>query len=254
MPQPLWIRSLVRAAATVAAIGFAMAAAQTIAYKLEPSSPLSRFSARQLALLSKLNHADRAHLGRLPRIIVPDRWDAGELAYSPLPQFVEELSAENKAIVVDLKAQVFGGYENGRLVRWGPVSSGDRHHRTPAGTYHLNWQSRVRISSENPDWIMPWYFNFASTMGLGLHQYTLPGRPASHGCVRLLETDARWLYRWGEGWRTVDGTHEVVRPGTLVLLLGSYDFNSPQPWLKPRWWARGLSVSLQEETEAADEE
>jgi lipoprotein-anchoring transpeptidase ErfK/SrfK len=254
VPQPRWLRNSARVAAAAAGIGFAVAAAQTIAYKLEPSNPLSRFSSRQLALLSKLNHADRPHLGRLSRIIVPDRWDADELDYSPLPQYVDELSSESKAIVVDLRAQVFGGYENGRLVRWGPVSSGDRHHRTPAGTYHLNWHARVRVSSENPDWIMPWYFNFASTMGLGLHQYALPGRPASHGCVRLLETDAQWLYRWGEGWRTADGTNEVVRPGTLVLLLGSYDFGSPQPWLKPKWWARGLSVSLQEEAAADDEE
>jgi hypothetical protein len=89
---------------------------------------------------------------------------------------------------------------------------------------------------------MPWYFNFASGRGLALHQYTLPGRPASHGCVRLLATDAKWLYRWGDGWAVDDG--EMVHTGTLVLLTGKYNFAAPQPWLKPEWWAKGISVHL----------
>ena len=25
--------------------------------------------------------------------------------------------------------------------------------------------------------MMPWYFNFSSTIGLGMHQYDLPGQP-----------------------------------------------------------------------------
>lgn len=224
---------------------FVAQAADTIACHLEPANPLSRFKAGQLALLQKLNHADAPHLARLNRIVVPNRWDPDELHYSPLPQNVPELSEHKKAIVVDLAAQVFGAYESGQLVRWGPVSTGDRHHQTPSGTYHLNWHARVRVSSENPTWIMPWYFNFSSDRGFGLHQYALPGRPASHGCTRLLATDARWLFNWGEGSSTDDDTGEPADTGTLVLIQGKYDFKSPQPWLQPRWWSRGVSVSLE---------
>jgi lipoprotein-anchoring transpeptidase ErfK/SrfK len=217
--------------------------AQTISYRLEPTSPISRFSARQLALLSKLNHADARNLPRLGRIVVPNRWDLDELAYSPMPKGIESLAGEGKAVVVDLAAQAFGAYESGLLVRWGPVSSGDRRHQTPAGVYHLNWRAPVRVSSENPTWIMPWYFNFSADLGLALHQYTLPGRPASHGCVRLLAADAKWLYRWGEGW-SVEDDGEVVRAGTLVVLTGRYDFKAPQPWLRPNWWAVAISIDL----------
>jgi hypothetical protein len=163
-----------------------------------------------------------------------------------MPQAVPQLSQEKKAIVVDLAAQVFGAYESGRLVRWGPVSSGDRRHRTPPGTYHLNWHARVHVSTENPTWVMPWYFNFANGRGLALHQYALPGKPASHGCVRMLTVDAKWLYQWGDGWTLAAGTNEVNRPGTLVLLVGSYDFASPQPWLQPEWWARSVSLPVQQ--------
>jgi hypothetical protein len=221
-------------------------AGQTINWHLEVTNPLSRFSSAQRALLAKLNHADSPHLARLARIVVPDRWDPDELLYSPLPRDVAELSQEKKAVVVDLAAQVFGAYEAGKLIRWGPVSTGDRHHQTPAGTYHLNWHARVRVSSENPTWIMPWYFNFSSGRGLGLHEYTLPGRPASHGCTRLLAIDAKWLFNWGEGWTLDDGSGEPVEQGTLVLVLGRYDFSAPQPWLQPKWWARGITLPVQQ--------
>ena len=165
---------------------------------------------------------------------------------APCLSAVPQLFHEKKAIAVDLAAQVFGAYESGRLVRWGPVSSGDRRHTTPPGTYHLNWHARVHVSTENRAWIMPWYFNFASGRGLGLHEYALPGKPASHGCVRMLAVDASWLYRWGDGWTLAAGTNEVAQPGTLVLLVGRYDFASPQPWLQPKWWSTSAPLRAQE--------
>ena len=228
--------------AAMALCGFGFAQSERpITWHVASPRPLSRFSRSQLTLLEKLNHADAAHLAGLPRIVVPDRFDPDELLYSPLPREVPELSEERKALVVDLATQVFGAYENGRLVRWGPVSTGDRRHQTPSGTYHLNWHQRVRVSSENPTWIMPWYFNFASGQGLGLHQYTLPGRPASHGCARMLGVDAQWLFQWGDGW-TLDDDRELVRPGTLVLIVGKYNFGAPQPWLRPEWWSQGVTL------------
>ena len=229
----------------------AAALAEQITYHLEPVKPLSRFTSDQRVLLMKLNRADNAHLARLGHIIVPDRWERDELVYSPMPQSVPQLSDESKAIVVDLTAQVFGAYESGNLVRWGPVSSGRRHHETPPGTYHLNWRARLHVSTEDPTWIMPWYFNFASDRGLGLHQYSLPGRPASHGCVRMLAVDAKWVFSWGEGWTVADAGGEVVELGTLVLVVGKYNHRAPQPWLEPGWWAQGASLSLPE-TAAAE--
>jgi len=195
--------------------------------RVKPAA-LKNFTPRQIELLEKLNRTDRRHLSRLPALIVPDRWDLDEVAYSPLPAFSSWAAENPKALVVDLAGQVFGAYENGHLARWGPVSTGTRATPTPAGLFFLEWRAPQRRSSINQDWLMRWYLNFQVRRGLALHQHPLPGRPASHACIRLLERDAIWLYRWGE----VGGKRE----GTPVLIVGQYDFNSPRPWLQPEWW------------------
>jgi hypothetical protein len=203
-------------------------------YSLVKPARLKHFTTRQIALLEKLNRADRRHLSRLPGLIVPDRWDLDELEYSPLPAFSSWAAESDKALVVDLAGQIFGAYESGHLVRWGPVSSGTKANPTPAGLFFLEWRALQRRSSINQDWLMRWYFNFQARRGLALHQHPLPGRPASHACIRLLERDAIWLYRWGE----VGGQGR----GTPVLVIGRYDFSSPRPWLEPEWWQMAVRI------------
>ena len=199
------------------------------------------FAAEQLALLEKLNRRDVAHLGRAAALVVPEEWLPDELAYSPLPLDWPWAAAEAKALVVDQPAQVFGAYEQGRLVRWGPVSSGRKTAQTPAGLFHLNWKSTGRHSTVDASWYMPWYFNFHTRRGLAFHQLDLPGRPASHACVRLLQRDAKWLYGWGEG-TTLDERRRAVAPGTPVLIVGKHDFGAPPPWLSLEWLARGVEL------------
>src|SRR6266545_1125241 len=184
----------------------------------------------QLALLEKLNRADAAHLRRLPVLVIPASGNYDELRHSPLPLTYGWARAFPKAIVVHLPSQVFGAYENGQLVRWGPISSGRATQSTPSGLFHLNWKSPGRHSSVDPDWYMRWYFNFDRKRGLAFHQYSLPGYgAASHGCIRLLDRDAKWLFNWGE-------------PGTPVLILGQYDFAAPPPWLSLDWLAQGVKL------------
>ena len=82
---------------------------------------------------------------------------------------------------------------------------------------------------------MPWYFNFGSREGLAFHAYSLPGYPASHGCIRLLERDARWLFDWGETWVLAPGETRVLTPGTPVFIVGQYDVNAAPPWRSLSW-------------------
>ncbi|MBM3775373.1 MAG: L,D-transpeptidase, partial [Acidobacteria bacterium] len=201
-----------------------------------------RFDANQIALLEKLNRADRAHLDRLSVLVAPDRWDLDELAYSPLPHEPRWAYGRAKALVIHVPGQVFGAYENGRLVRWGPVSSGYARVPTPEGLYHLNWKSPGRHSTVDPEWYMRWYFNFGNREGMALHAYALPGKPASHACVRLLERDAVWLYHWGETWELSPDGREVRKPGTPLWIYGKYRFGESPPWLSIDWWRTPLEL------------
>jgi hypothetical protein len=192
----------------------------------------TEFDPDQLALLEKLNRRDLPHLAMAKTLVVPEEWLADELLYSPLPLSWPDAEGQPKMLIVDQRAQVFGAYESGRLVRWGPISSGSQSRPTPTGLFHLNWRSKGRSSTDNPDWYMPWYFNFDLARGLAFHQLDLPGAPESHACIRMLERDAQWLYDWGEGGKVDAKRKQRISTGTPVLVQGEYDFYSPPPWLE----------------------
>jgi hypothetical protein len=209
-------------------------------YRIEPHSTervQTQFSEPQLALLEKLNRADRAHLDRLPHLVVPTEWGDDELTYSSLPPRYAPAATWPQLIIVHVPGQVFGAYVFGSLVHWGPISSGGRAHPTGPGLFTLNWRSPGRTSTVNSDWFMRWYFNFDNLEGRALHAYALPGYPASHGCIRLLERDARWLYDWGQIWAVDSSGTVVVRAGTPLMIVGKYDFDAPPPWRSASWLA-----------------
>lgn len=206
----------------------------------------------QLQLLEKLNHCDRVYLPRLTTVVMPDTWTSDELRYSPLPLWYPAAAQYAKMIVVHLPTQVFGGYEHGHLVQWGPVSTGRKSTPTPSGLFHLNWKSTGRHSTINPDWFMPWYFNFDNQRGLSFHEYRLPGYPASHACIRLLSRDAQWLYTWGEEWRLDATGRKVLQHGTPVIILGAYDHEAPPPWRSLAWLATGIALPPAIPSEAAE--
>jgi hypothetical protein len=219
--------------------------AQPVTYRVEalPTGELtSRFSEGELAVLEKINRADRGHLPRLRQLVIPSRWADDERQYSPLPRRHEPAAAVPKFLVVHVPGQVFGAYQFGELVRWGPVSSGAADTATPPGRYHLTWRATGHVSTVNPGWFMPWYFNLDNEQGRAFHEYELPGQPASHGCVRLLGRDARWLFEWGDEWRLDARRTTVIEPGTAVLIVGAYEFASPPPWRSPEWLRQPIEL------------
>jgi L,D-transpeptidase-like protein len=208
-----------------------------VEYRLDPLpkdvKELDRlFTPPQIALLEKLNRRDREHLPRpdppIPGLVVPHAWPPNELDVSPLPLEYLWARAISKTVVVHQPVQAFGAYEFGRLVRWGPVSTGRKETPTPVGLFHLTWKAKERRSTDNEQWLLRWYFNFVNSRGVSFHQFDLPGYPASHACVRMLERDAEWLYSWGDQWKLDPDGRRITATGSVVLIVGT-------PAARPPW-------------------
>jgi hypothetical protein len=210
----------------------------------DPQQISCAFSDQELELLEKLNRVDRKTLLAQKQVVAPREWGRPEEDYSPLPNWLDWADQAVKTLLVHKPLQAFAAYENGRLVRWGPVSTGAARSPTPSGFFHLNWRSKGHRSTVNQDWFMPWYFNFNNRTGYSFHEFELPGGPASHGCVRLLGRDARWIYDWGASWTLDARGWKVTEDGTPVLIIGEYPHeNETPPWRDPELLESGFAAA-----------
>lgn len=182
-------------------------------------------------IILALNRLDEIFIRKPDSIVVPDTIINDKLLYSPFPKHLALLESVKKILLVDQRIQAFAAYEFGNLVNWGPTSTGKKSTPTPNGLFHTNWKSKKSISTDNPEWILKWYFNLDNFRGVSLHQYELPGYPASHACVRLLEEDAFWIYNWAEQWILTKDGEFVIAYGTPVIIYGEYNFKGVKPWL-----------------------
>ena len=184
--------------------------------------------AHRFALFLKVNRIDLGHVRDTDTLAVPDS-TLDTLDLAPFPLQLANAAAIPKLLLVSLRVQAFGAYENGHLVRWGPVSTGKKATPTPAGLYHANWKAKQRYSTVDDSWFLKWCVNIEVHEGISLHEYELPGRPASHSCVRLAPDDAEWVYGWCDQWK-LDARGALAAPGTPVLVFGDYAWGARAPW------------------------
>ncbi|MFB6099089.1 MAG: L,D-transpeptidase [Salinibacter sp.] len=175
-------------------------------------------------------------------LVVPTRFGLDFRAYSPFPRYYPGAHSIKKLFIIHKTVQAFAAYEYGKLKRWGIVNTGDPDSAaTPNGRFNFNWKQKKRVSTMSPpgeEWTMRWVFNFHLSRGIHIHQYSMPtGGPTSHGCVRLIDADARWAYDWIEPWKTTRGhmgpasaQGKLLDPGTMVLVLGTGPEGTPQPF------------------------
>jgi hypothetical protein len=95
-------------------------------------------------------------------------------------------------ITINLSEQKALLWRNGKIELATPISSGRRSHPTPRGRYLVTNKYRYWKSTLYPA-EMPFFLRL-SCGDFGLHMGSLPGYPASHGCVRLPGRFARRLY------------------------------------------------------------
>jgi hypothetical protein len=165
-------------------------------------------------------------------LALPDSISSDLRAYSCFPYYYAGADTLPKLIIVSNKMQAYACYEYGRLVRFAACNTGTEGKPTFPGRYALNWKERLRISSLNDNWKLPFTWNFHLYAGNAFHQFVMPGRPVSHSCVRQFMTDAEWLFSWGEGGRRENGRF-VPFSGTPVIITDIFDFSRKRggPWL-----------------------
>ncbi|MCM8568261.1 L,D-transpeptidase [Gramella jeungdoensis] len=182
----------------------------------------------QLKTILALNRMEKRRLRPEKPIVIPECASADFNTYSPFPKDLYFLKCIPKTVLISQRVQAFGLYENGELIKWGPVSTGKRSTRTPNGLNYGNYKAKRKISTVDESWILPYYFNFMNFEGIGVHQYALPGYPASHGCVRLYMDDARFIFDWADMWQVKNA--RITRNGTPFMVFGEYDYNAKKPW------------------------
>lgn len=134
-------------------------------------------------------------------------WLAGYMGHTDMTKLllgVEPGSeADRMRIEIDLEAQTAQLLVDGEAEKIMPISSGRRGYATPKGEFvvtdkHRHWRSTIYKVP------MPFYLRL-SCRAFGMHAGSLPGHPASHGCIRLGKKDAQNLF-------------ERVPPGVVVVI------------------------------------
>jgi hypothetical protein len=149
--------------------------------------------------------------------------------------------------VVSLPEQRIHVYRNGVRIGLSTVSTGKPGHETPTGVFPILQKRREHYSNLYDNAPMP-FMQRLTWDGIALHAGRIPGRPASHGCVRLPRAFAELLFEATEKDMLVVVADyalygpSVVTPGERVpvnYLTGLALDNTPQaprnasPMLEP---------------------
>jgi hypothetical protein len=123
-------------------------------------------------------------------------WLAGKHGHIEIMRALMGIGPEHEArrlhLHVSLAEQRVRLHRGSELLLESPISSGRSSHPTPVGTYivtdkYRDWRSTLYNAR------MPWFLRL-SCSDFGLHAGNLPGRPASHGCIRLPPAKAKELF------------------------------------------------------------
>jgi hypothetical protein len=155
--------------------------------------------------------------------------------YSVFPPLYPGADTLKKLIVISNAYQAYACYEYGKLTRFAACNTGREKKPTFPGRYALNWRDKIRRSSLDSSWVLPFTWNFHLYAGSAFHQFDMPGRPESHSCIRQFIEDAEWLFKWGEGG-AIDTARRKYIPmtGTPVLIIDVFDYTRKKggPWLE----------------------
>ena len=118
-------------------------------------------------------------------------------------------------LVVSLDEQRAYVYRNGIAIGLTTISSGKAGHETPTGVFTILQKDKDHKSNLYNSAPMP-YMQRLTWDGIALHGGSLPGHPASHGCVRLPQAFAQKLFSETQRGDTVVVADAKSSPMTLA--------------------------------------
>ena len=197
---------------------------------------------KKIDIILAVNRTDKKNFTKIDSVIIPKDLSGDIVFYMPFPLQVTSLQKVDKILLFSYPTQTFATYENGILMRSGATNMGREKDPTPTGLFFTNWKAEETTSTFNDEWELKWNFNVENKLGVGFHEYELPGYPASHSCMRLEEKDAKYLYKWADQWVLKDDQN-IKFKGTPVVVFGSYNFKGPKPWLQLVKDPQALAIS-----------
>src|SRR6186713_2114193 len=102
----------------------------------------------------------------------------------PIESVQSRSAGEALMAIVSLRNQRITVYDAKGWILRAPVSSGTKGRETPAGIFSVIQKVEEHYSNLYDDAFMP-HMQRITWSGIALHGGVLPGRPASHGCIRL---------------------------------------------------------------------
>ncbi len=118
-------------------------------------------------------------------------------------------------MVVSLDEQYLYVYRNGVAIGASPISSGRPGYATPTGIYTILQKEREHRSNLYDDAPMP-FMQRLTWDGIAMHAGSLPGHPASHGCIRLPQAFAEKLFETSQRGAVVVIADARVAPAAIV--------------------------------------
>ena len=164
-------------------LALALALVGSCALLAPPAAALETYEAKMEAS----DAASQARVDMLeafgPRALRP-----GQYVWRDVPS-----SAGRERVVVSLSDQLAYLYRGNALMAVTTISSGTDRNPTPTGIFAVLNKKTMHRSRKYENAPMP-FAQFIDQYGVALHAGHNPGRPASHGCVRLPSAFAKKLF------------------------------------------------------------
>lgn len=185
------MKSLSLALAATASLGLAAAVTNPQFASADESADPMEFVEAPPSEMDK--HLAREGLASKARSQFDATLDAAELAPGEY-QWLDARAVNGQTqVIVDLSDQRAYVMKSGILVGVSTISSGKPGHDTPTGTFEILEKNVEHYSNLYDDAPMP-FMQRLTWDGIALHAGSLPGYPASHGCIRLPHQFAQDLF------------------------------------------------------------